>query len=143
MFGKDKEKDIEKSGNPNGGNTTEKKADNPYEGLDEYVALQRYISTYRDPRAAKFEEAALEEERKKANAGKKWWQSKKADDGTGSDTTGIVPDEWLEADIKYGITDHDVAERRKRFGWNEIVTEKTNKFLQFISYFQGPVLYVS
>lgn len=52
-----------------------------------------------------------------------------------------VPEEWLEADIKQGITNQQVEERRKKFGWNEIVTEKENLFLKFLGFFTGPVLY--
>lgn len=61
------------------------------------------------------------------------------------DTAGpqnlTVPEEWLEADIKQGITNQQVEERRKKFGWNEIVTEKENLFLKFLGFFTGPVLY--
>lgn len=39
--------------------------------LDEYTALQKYISTYRDPKAAQQEEAAEKGDEKK---GKKGWQ---------------------------------------------------------------------
>ena len=47
----------------------------------------------------------------------------------------------LEADIKQGITSHEVEVRRKRYGWNEITTEKENLFLKFLGFFTGPVLY--
>jgi hypothetical protein len=52
-----------------------------------------------------------------------------------------VPEEWLEADIKQGISNQDVENRRKRFGWNEIVTEKENLFIKFLMFFTGPILY--
>lgn len=52
-----------------------------------------------------------------------------------------MPEDWLEADIKQGISNHDVESRRKRFGWNEITTEKENLFIKFLSFFTGPVLY--
>lgn len=52
-----------------------------------------------------------------------------------------MPPEWLEADIKQGITNADVEARRKRFGWNEITTEKENLFLKFLGFFTGPILY--
>lgn len=48
----------------------------------------------------------------------------------------------LETDIRQGITGHEVENRRRRFGWNELSTEKTNWIKQFLSYFQGPILYV-
>jgi len=52
-----------------------------------------------------------------------------------------VPDEWLQADIKQGISSHEVESRRKRFGWNEITTEKENLFIKFLMFFTGPILY--
>ena len=42
-----------------------------------------------------------------------------------------MPEEWLEADIKQGISNSDVETRRKRFGWNEISTDKENLFIKF------------
>lgn len=47
----------------------------------------------------------------------------------------------LEADIKQGISSHEVEQRRKRYGWNEITTEKENLFIKFLGFFTGPVLY--
>jgi hypothetical protein len=52
-----------------------------------------------------------------------------------------VPEEWLNADIKQGISNSDVEHRRKRFGWNEITTEKENLFIKFLMFFTGPILY--
>ena len=65
---------------------------------------------------------------------------KKADDGQGTGDMH-VPDEWLNADIKQGISQNDVESRRKRFGWNEITTEKENLFIKFLGFFTGPILY--
>jgi hypothetical protein len=47
----------------------------------------------------------------------------------------------LEADIKQGISSAEVEQRRKRYGWNEITTEKENLFIKFLGFFTGPVLY--
>ena len=58
-----------------------------------------------------------------------------------SEDDGTVPDEWLEADIKQGISDSDVEHRRKRFGWNELASEKENMFIKFLTFFTGPILY--
>ena len=52
-----------------------------------------------------------------------------------------MPEEWLEADIKQGIGNNDVENRRKRVGWNEIMTEKENLFIKFLMFFTGPILY--
>ncbi|KAK4985066.1 hypothetical protein LTR66_008286 [Elasticomyces elasticus] len=113
------------------------------EDLDEYTALQKYISTYRDPKEKLAEESAG---KNAADAGKpkSWWQfwrsgsSSKAVSGD----DGVVPPEWLNADIKQGISNADVENRRKRFGWNEITTEKENLFIKFLLFFTGPILYV-
>lgn len=52
-----------------------------------------------------------------------------------------MPEEWLEADIKQGISNSDVETRRKRMGWNEISSEKESLFIKFLMFFTGPVLY--
>lgn len=112
------------------------------EDLDEYTALQKYISTYRDPKAGLEEEQA---EKNAADAGKpkSWWQFWRSGDSgaAGAGDPGVVPDDWLETDIKQGIATNDVEGRRKRFGWNEISTEKENLFLKFLGFFTGPILY--
>ncbi|KAI6870830.1 plasma membrane H+-ATPase Pma1 [Hortaea werneckii] len=108
------------------------------EDLDEYTALQKYISTYKDPKAAEQAEGGNDEG--EGGSTKKSWQFWKKDTAGPKDMT--VPEEWLEADIKQGITNQQVEERRKKFGWNEIVTEKENLFLKFLGFFTGPVLYV-
>lgn len=69
-----------------------------------------------------------------------WKKGPKEGEGVANDD-GHVPDEWLEADIKQGISAHDVETRRKRFGWNELVSEKENMFLKFLGFFRGPILY--
>ena len=52
-----------------------------------------------------------------------------------------VPEDWLETDIKQGLSNHTVEERRKKSGFNELTTEKENMFIKFIGYFRGPILY--
>lgn len=112
------------------------------EDLDEYTALQKYISTYRDPKERAEEEAA-NKNAADAGKGKAWWQFWRAGSSpqaTGADA-GVVPDEWLETDIKQGLSNTDVESRRKRYGFNEITTDKENLFLKFLGFFQGPILY--
>ncbi|KAF2135283.1 uncharacterized protein K452DRAFT_323142 [Aplosporella prunicola CBS 121167] len=126
-------KDVEK------GDPAQESHRDEYEGLDEYAALQKFITTYRDPKAAHGEstEAAGEGEGKKRGC---WpFGSKKGGATGGGDMT--VPPNWLEAEINQGISESDVQTRRKRFGFNEITTEKENMFLKFLGFFQGPVLY--
>lgn len=106
-------------------------------GLDEYTALNRYISTARDGRRGSASSAAggAGGEKKSLRARLKFW--KKKEDG---EQGFVCPDEWLETDLR-GISSADVEPRRKRCGWNELATEKTNFFLQFLGYFRGPILY--
>jgi H+-transporting ATPase len=105
------------------------------EGMDEYTALQNYITLYRDQRPAEgLQEAAVKRP--------KWWQIWKPEPKVQPGAEGVtVPADWLDTDIRAGLTSHDVDNRRKRYGWNEITTEKTNLFKQFLGYFTGPVLY--
>ena len=42
------------------------------DATDEYTALQKYISTYRDPKAASADDPDADEGKKKKP--KKWWQ---------------------------------------------------------------------
>ncbi|KAL1632176.1 hypothetical protein SLS56_003910 [Neofusicoccum ribis] len=126
-----KNKDIEK-----GSDESLRNNHDEYEGLDEYAALQKFITTYRDPKAAHEEGEGDGEGTFKAPWYAPWRKPDAAADG---DLT--VPPSWLEADIQTGISESDVQARRKKFGPNEIVTEKENLFLKFLGFFQGPVLY--
>lgn len=111
-----------------------------YEGLDEYTALQKYLATYRDPRDATTDDS--DKQMDTTDKKKSWalWKRGDSQNGTGSDA-GVVPENWLDAHIRGGISTEDVESRRKKFGWNEITTESTNLFVQFLSYFRGPILY--
>lgn len=105
--------------------------------LDEYSALNRYISTARDGRRGSTSSAgALSTKAVK----KPWWKfwGGKADS---VEEGWQCPDEWLETDLRTGLNPNQVEPRRKKCGWNELVTEKTNVFIQFIGYFRGPILY--
>jgi H+-transporting ATPase len=111
--------------------------------LDEYTALQRYITSYRDPKAAVIDDEDGKKGDEDAKKGKKSWQFWKSGgskDAKGSDA-GVVPDDWLNTDISKGISNTDVENRRRKFGWNELTTEKENMLKKFLGYFTGPVLY--
>ncbi|GAM36219.1 plasma membraneH+-ATPase [Talaromyces pinophilus] len=54
----------------------------------------------------------------------------------------MFPDEWLLTDIKQGLSEAEVNNRRRRSGWNELISQKENPIAKFMSYFQGPILYV-
>lgn len=106
--------------------------------LDEYSALNRYISTAQANRRASTSSAgALSTGSEKK---KPWWKFGGSAAG-GVQDGFITPDDWLETDLRSGLSSADIEPRRKKTGWNELVTEKTNIFLQFIGYFRGPILY--
>jgi H+-transporting ATPase len=115
-----------------------------YDELDEYTALQKYIVSYRDPRAAVVDDAEGQiKDAEDAKKGKPWWAFWRKGGSKNAKATdeGVVPPDWLDTDMNRGITEHDVENRRKRFGFNELTTEKENMFLKFLSYFTGPILY--
>ena len=111
----------------------------PNEGEDmgEYGNLVKYISNYRDGRRASIGGGStLSDVDEKP---KKWYQfgSKKG----GADGSFDTPEEWLQTDWKRGLSTQEVESRRRKTGFNELTTEKTNLFIQFLSYFTGPILY--
>ncbi|KAJ8127382.1 hypothetical protein O1611_g6253 [Lasiodiplodia mahajangana] len=89
--------------------------------LGEFEALDRFITTY-------------EQERRASLCA--------ADPGDPAAAVGKPPDAWLDTDIHSGITSAMVDERRKRFGWNELTSEKENMLAKVFGYFTGPILYV-
>ncbi|KAJ6032251.1 Plasma membrane ATPase [Penicillium herquei] len=107
-------------------------------GLDEYSALNRYISTARDGRRGSTSSAAALSEKAAKKSSWKFWA--KTDDTV--EEGWQAPEEWVNTDLRSGLSSSDIDPRRKKCGWNELVTEKTNIFVQFIGYFRGPILYV-
>lgn len=105
--------------------------------LDEYSALNRYISTARDGRRGSTSSGAALSEKAAKKPFWKFWGGK----ADGVDEGWQCPDDWLETDLRAGLNSGDIEPRRKKCGWNELVTEKTNIFVQFIGYFRGPILY--
>lgn len=105
--------------------------------LDEYSALNRYISTARDGRRGSTSSAGALSTQEEKKPFWKFWAKK----GDGVVDGWQCPDEWLETDLRSGLSSTDIEPRRKKCGWNELVTEKTNIFIQFIGYFRGPILY--
>lgn len=105
--------------------------------LDEYSALNRYISTARDGRRGSTSSAGA---LSAAGEKKPWWKFW-AKQGDGVEEGWMAPEEWFETDLRAGLSSSDIDPRRKKCGWNELVTEKTNIFVQFIGYFRGPILY--
>jgi len=105
------------------------------EEVGEYGDLVRYISQYKDGRRSSVGGVSVYDDTPK----KKWYQFGKK--STGADGNFDTPEDWLNTDWKQGLTAHDVEQRRKKTGWNELTTEKENMFLKFLSFFTGPILY--
>ena len=91
---------------------------------EEYTNLIRYISTYRDGRRkSTASELGIDDEPVK----RPWWapwrgRGKKA----AVDGTFEVPDDWLDSELKQGLSSQEVESRRKKTGFNELTTEKEN-----------------
>jgi H+-transporting ATPase len=106
------------------------------ENLDEYERIVRYASTYREP--GKDDEEAEEGELRRL-----WyapWKKRRVQKRQ-PEGQQRFPDEWLLTDIKQGLSEQEVYNRRRRTGWNELTSEKENPIAKFLSYFQGPILY--
>lgn len=108
--------------------------------LGEYEALDRFITGYDASGQQRGEEEALMEA-ERVPWWKFWKSSSSQDTSIPADQQGKPPAAWLETDIRQGISSSEVAERRRRFGWNELTAEKENQFRKFLSFFQGPILY--
>ncbi|RAK94247.1 plasma membrane H(+)ATPase [Aspergillus costaricaensis CBS 115574] len=109
-----------------------------YANLDEYGKLVKYASTYREGRPG--DEVQGEEEEKRV-----WyapWKKRKVFVKHVDQQPGQFPEEWLITDIRQGLPSSEVPVRRRRAGWNELVSEKENPIAKILSYFRGPILYV-
>lgn len=106
--------------------------------LDEYTALNRYISTARDRRRGSTSSAGGLNDTDKPK--KSWWKFGSSGEAD-SNEAFVAPDDWVDTDIRAGLKGSDIETRRRKTGYNELVTEKTNLFVQFIGYFRGPILY--
>jgi len=113
---------------------------NDIDGLDEYGALVKYISTYRDPKSEQI--GGDSGDNPKEASSRRWYQFwKKSGKDKKKDGTFVVPDEWVTTDISKGLSAAEVESRRAKTGYNEITTESENMFIKFLMYFTGPILY--
>jgi len=108
---------------------------------EEYANLVKYIATYRDGRrkstASSVGVEAADDEPKKP-----WWKFwARRNKGGSAQGEFEIPDEWTVTEIRQGLPDSEIENRRRKTGWNELTTEKENMFLKFLSYFTGPILY--
>lgn len=53
-----------------------------------------------------------------------------------------VPEEFLQTDITFGLTEPEVVARRKKYGLNQIKQDKQRLWLKFLLYFVGPIQFV-
>jgi H+-transporting ATPase len=135
------EKDLE-NGDPKRERISFADGWDPDKDEGEYANLIRYISTYRDRRFSKAPSQASEQDVGDATQKKKQPFFKRLlGSGGGPGELYEVPEEWLDTDIKKGLTHAEVENRRRKTGFNELTTEKENMFIKFIGYFRGPILY--
>lgn len=107
------------------------------QSLDEYERLVRYVSLYREPGVADIENEEGEMKRV-------WyapWRRQFVPSSESAEAKQMFPDDWLLTDIKQGLSEAEVNNRRRRSGWNELISQKENPIAKFMSYFQGPILY--
>jgi H+-transporting ATPase len=53
-----------------------------------------------------------------------------------------VPEELLQTSTRDGLTSAEVAQRRKKYGLNQMKEEKENLILKFLGFFVGPIQFV-
>ena len=105
--------------------------------LDEYGKLVKYVSTYREGR----EEDEGDEEETMRRVWYAPWKKRKLRVKKTDQEPGQFPEEWRITDIREGLPSSEVPNRRRRAGWNELVSEKENPIAKILSYFRGPILY--
>lgn len=116
----------------------------PNDTNEEYANLVRYIATTREGRRKSTisAEGGDGEDKPKKKPWWAFWRGRRPKGGNSKDGAAfVVPDEWIETDIKKGLPTSEIEPRRKKTGWNELTTEKENLFLKYLSYFTGPILY--
>lgn len=74
-------------------------------------------------------------------------QSNAADDAEESDeeeqgTFKAVPEELLQTDPTTGLSEDEVAKRRKKYGLNQMAEDSENLVLKFVMFFVGPIQFV-
>lgn len=108
-----------------------------WNSLDEYGKLVKYVSTFHDA-------GALDEELGEVTEKRVWyapWKKRKVRVKRVEAEPGKFPEDWTMTDIREGLSTHEVPLRRRRAGWNELMSEKENPIAKVLSYFRGPILY--
>jgi H+-transporting ATPase len=129
--------DIERADVRRGSRISRASLREDYSNLDEYGKLVKYVSTFRDASLEQAEAAEYEERR----IWYKPWQKRKVRVQLVEDEAGRFPDDWLITNVREGLSSEVVNQRRRRSGWNELVSEKENPIAKVLSYFRGPILY--
>ncbi len=94
---------------------------------EEYTNLVRYISTFREGRRkSTASELGIDVDAAKRPWWAFWKRGKKSGAGDG---VFEVPDDWLDTELKQGLSNTEVENRRKKTGWNELTTEKENLYV--------------
>lgn len=129
--------DVERADARRGSRISRASLREDYASLDEYGKLVKYVSTFRDAGVEQAEAGEYEEQRV-------WyapWKKRKVRVQLAEDEAGRFPDDWLITNIREGLSSEVVNQRRRRAGWNELVSEKENPIAKVLSYFRGPILY--
>lgn len=129
--------DVERGEGRRGSRISRGSLSQDWASLDEYGKLVKYVSTYRDSATAQEDAGDTEEKRI-------WyapWKKRKVRVKNKDETADKFPENWLITDIREGLSSEEVLQRRRRSGWNELVSEKENPFAKVLSYFRGPILY--
>ena len=53
-----------------------------------------------------------------------------------------VPEELLQTDVTFGLSESEVSARRRKYGLNQMKEERENLFIKFLMYFVGPIQFV-
>lgn len=61
---------------------------------------------------------------------------------TNPGTGRVVPEDMLQTDTRVGLTESEVANRRRKYGLNQMKEEKENLILKFFGFFVGPIQFV-
>lgn len=108
-----------------------------WDDLDEFGKVFKYVSTHREHEEDENGDEDVEEKRV-------WyapWKKRKLRTSKADRRPGQFPEEWRLTDIRQGLSSDEVSNRRRKSGWNELVSEKQNPIAKIIGYFRGPILY--
>ncbi len=106
------------------------------ENGDEYEILLRYIQHEADVAKAKKSSVSNSEEDDKDPYTILWyapWKKVKKDGLSNKK----VPEDWLTTDMRKGLDEGEVRNRRAGFGFNELISEKENQFVKIVGYFRA------